>query len=69
MSSDRVHITIYECFTSMYHRVVKEKQITKSKWKLIKTCCKVLELVIQDNNYDRQKPARILSFTGRKLII
>ncbi len=67
--SDRVHITIYECFSTMYHGVVKEKQITKSKWKLIKACCKVLELVTQDNAYDRQKPSHILSFTGCKLTI
>jgi hypothetical protein len=45
MSSDRVRITIYECVSTIYHRVVKEKELTKSKSKLIETCSKVLELV------------------------
>lgn len=45
MSSDRVHIIIYECFSTMYHRVVKEKEITKAKSKLIETYSKVFEFV------------------------
>ncbi|CAF4717588.1 unnamed protein product [Rotaria sp. Silwood2] len=46
MSSDRVRITIYECFSTIHHRVVKETEITKSKSILIETSAKVLELIV-----------------------
>ncbi|CAF3968744.1 unnamed protein product [Rotaria sp. Silwood1] len=43
--SDRIRITIYECFSTIQYRIGKEKPISKSSAKIIEACFKILELV------------------------